>query len=476
MPSAGVKPEAGWLRPALALVGVLTALRLAALVFGRTDLFVDEAQYWLWGQNLDFGYYSKPPLIGWVIRAFTEVAGSAPWAVRAPGPLFHAATALILGALGARIGGARAGFWAAALYVSAPFVTVGSALISTDTILAPAFAGALYFAWRTGEDRRAAHALAAGACAGAAFLAKYAAIYLIPGLALAALLAPGLRPGWRNAALMAAAFALVISPNVVWNLTHQLTTVEHTMDNVGWVRSGAGLKFGSMAAFFGAQFAVFGPVSFAALLWAVVRPGAGPRRWLAPFAAIPVAVVTVQALLDKAYANWAVTGYFAGTVLVALILPPVWRRVALGLNLIVALALPALLLLAPWPEVGGKPLLKRYLGRAELSTRILALARAEGVPVYATDRDILADLFYTGRDSGVTIYAPRPGARARNYYEQTYPLPEGFAGRVLWVRHAALDCGAGPVPPAGMLSPSGAWAGKGITPYLVEGGCIDAAD
>ena len=46
------------------------------LGFSTADLFVDEAQYWVWGQNLDWGYYSKPPMVGWLLRAVTDLAGS----------------------------------------------------------------------------------------------------------------------------------------------------------------------------------------------------------------------------------------------------------------------------------------------------------------------------------------------------------------------------------------------------------------
>jgi 4-amino-4-deoxy-L-arabinose transferase-like glycosyltransferase len=67
---------AGWLAPAFAIVAAVTALRLVLLAFNRTDLFVDESQYWLWGQDFAFGYYSKPPLIAWVIGAVTTLAGS----------------------------------------------------------------------------------------------------------------------------------------------------------------------------------------------------------------------------------------------------------------------------------------------------------------------------------------------------------------------------------------------------------------
>lgn len=475
MSSIAVKPDPqGWFGPALVVVAVLTLLRLILLAFDHTDLFVDEAQYWLWGQHLDFGYYSKPPLIGWLLRAVTDLAGSnAPFWIRMPGPLLHGATALILGALGARIAGRPVAIWSAVIYVTLPFVALGSVMISTDTVMAPFYAAALLFAHRTAESRHAVPALVAGAMAGLAFMAKYAAIYLIPGAVLAALSVPAWRPGWRNAVLMVLAFAVVISSNVIWNLTHDLATVSHTMDNVGWVRTGAMFNLSSMGGFLVSQFAVFGPLTMVALL--IGYPGwRDPgKRALALMSLVPLVVVTAEALLDRAYANWAIAAYFPGTVLAAMVLAPMWRKIAVGVNLIVVVAIPVLSVLAPWPEWNGKPLLKRWIGRVALSEQILTLAQREGVPVLAENRDILADLHYTGRNSGVRIYAMRPRGRAASYYEQMESLPEGWRGKVLLVATRAPDCGAGPVAPIDALPAKGAWAGKGMAAYLVEGACAD---
>jgi len=478
MPSVGVRSEAsGWLRPALVIVAIAVLTRWIALLLDRTDLFVDETQYWLWGQRLDFGYYSKPPLIGWLIRAVTEIARSdAQFWVRMPGAVLHGATALILGALTARIAGARAAVWTVALYVTLPFVALGSIMISTDTVMAPFYAGAVLFFWRAGDEGRVRDALLAGACVGAAFMAKYAAVYLILGMLLAMLVARKRRIGWRNAGLMVLAFLVVISPNVIWNLTHQFATVEHTMDNVGWVREGARLDWASMGAFLGAQFAVFGPVTMAALLWGFARPRDADKAALAVMAVPPLVAVTIQALLEKAYANWALAAYFPGVVLAVLVLPRAWRWLALGLGLIPALVLPALIVLAPWPERKGQPLLARYLGRSEMSLRLLALAKANDVPIYAENRDILADLYYTGRASGVAIYAPDREGRPMNYYEQNFALPEDYRGNLLVIRMSPLDCGVGNLPPAGLLNGSGTWKGRGMTPYLAPRECIHAED
>jgi len=56
-------------RTGLFIILAVTLWRIVTLHFDTTDFFVDEAQYWFWSQNLDFGYYSKPPMIAWFIRA-----------------------------------------------------------------------------------------------------------------------------------------------------------------------------------------------------------------------------------------------------------------------------------------------------------------------------------------------------------------------------------------------------------------------
>lgn len=473
--------DRGWFRPAAALVLAITAARLIALAFNRTDLFVDESQYWLWGQSLDFGYYSKPPLIAWVIRAVTDMAGSdAPFWVRMPGAVLHGATALILGAAAARLWDGRAAFWVAASYVTVPFATVGSLLISTDTIMAPLYATALYFWLRASGDRSARFATGAGAAIGLAFLAKYAAVYFLLGAGLAALLVPAARIGWANALWLVLAFAVVSVPNVIWNLTHDLTTVSHTMDNVGWVRNDsllAGLNPAGLAEFLLSQFGVFGPILFGAFLWTL--PGAwragGVGRALLLLSLPVLLIVCVQALAEKAYANWAVATYFAGTLLAVRLLldrAPRLLPASLVLNGLIAVALPVLTITAPAPGWRGAPLMKRYLGRADLSHQIIGAARSEGVTgVYAEDRDLLADLHYSGADAGLAYYAPRPEGRPRNYYEQTFPLPDA-PGRVLYVLAAAPLCdGKALVPVAQFSTAGGAYAGRTLAGYVLPGGC-----
>lgn len=470
----------GWFGPAAAVVAAVTAARIAALAFDRTDLFVDESQYWLWGQNLDLGYYSKPPLIAWVIRGATELFGSdAPLVVRLPGAILHGVTALILGAVAARLLDARAAVWTAVTYLTLPMAALGSLLISTDTVMAPFFAGAILMYLRAADTGRAGATALAGVLAGLAVLAKYAGVYFLIGAGLAAAFVPTARLPLRGWFLLLAAFAATVLPNLLWNLAHDLTTVEHTMDNVGWVREGGGggLNPAGLAEFLLAQFAVAGPVVFAAVLWGYARPGAPGLKALALLSAPPLLIVCVQALLDKAYANWAVAAYFAGTVLAVAVMrarAPRLLPVSLAINGAVSVLLPLSIVLAPWPAVEGAPLLARYLGRADLSRKIIAAAEGQGIStVAATDRDILADLFYTGRASGLAFAAPAPAGRPRNYYEQIHPLGDGSMP-VLLVAETAPSCAAEP-PVARFATAAGAYAGRSIAAWRVTADCANAA-
>ena len=88
-----------------------------------------------------------------------------------------------------------------------------------------------------------------------------------------------------------------------------------------WLRSNLGWSVTyAVPAVILAQFAVAGPVVFAAMLWGYARPVAPGLKALALLSAPPLVIVCVQALLDKAYANWAVAAYFAGTVLAVAVL------------------------------------------------------------------------------------------------------------------------------------------------------------
>lgn len=429
-----------------AFVALLTLWRLAGLALSPTDLFVDEAQYWFWSRDLAFGYFSKPPLIAWVIRASTEIGGDAGafW-VRAPAPLLAAAASLLVAGAARRLCGARSGALAGAAFATLPGLSFGSLVIAADIVTLPFVAGALWL-WLRLTDRPSDHdALLFGLCLGVGALAKYAMLYVAACAALAALARPGWRLSRRCALLAACACLAALGPNIVWNLANGLATVAHTAHNAGG--HGRGVDPLALAEFLGAQFGVMGPILFAAFLGALARPPAGTARALIWFSAPILGLVSAQALRAGANANWAAPAFAAATPLAVgwlaaraprLLAASFALHLAAAALLPLAAAFPAAL---PVPEAQSP--FARVLGRAELARAIGDAAAAQGLDAIISDnRGLTADLLHALRDRPFAIYAARPAGAPGNHFELAIPAPATPDRDMLFVR-----LGAG--PPAG---------------------------
>ncbi len=450
-------------RWALALILGVLCVRTIQLFLSPLELYPDEAQYWLWSRRLDWGYFSKPPVIAWVIRLSTALGGDREAWVRLPAPLLHAAAAAALFAAGRRLFDAATGLRSAAVYLLMPGVALSSQVIATD---APLLAGlgvalwALTILWARGPRAGGlAAAAAAGAALGAATLSKYAALYVVAGLLIhAAADAEGRRRLWTRgrAAAAAAAFLLVVAPNAAWNALHGFQTVAHTAADAD-LGDEAGRRAGphltGAAGFLLGQFGVFGPVPFAALLAAGALAAARRlelrERWLFWLAAPALGVVLVEALAARANANWAGAAYAAGSLLAARAAAwgAGWRR-ALSASLagqaLVAAAFTLAMTHPSWLEparLGAS--LKRAQGWEETAraARRWRDHAAAGGPVTALavdDRFVFNALSYYGRS-----WIAAPGApplrmwvrerRPRNQAETTAPLRPADGVRAAFV-------------------------------------------
>src|SRR5262245_43581123 len=92
-PLAAVESPAYGLARTFAWLALITVARSVYLYVHPFDLHGDEAQYWVWAQDLAFGYYSKPPVVAWLIAASTAVCGDGEACIRMTTPLAHMATA-----------------------------------------------------------------------------------------------------------------------------------------------------------------------------------------------------------------------------------------------------------------------------------------------------------------------------------------------------------------------------------------------
>jgi len=84
------------------------------------DLSGDEAHYWDWSRHLDWSYYSKGPLVAYIIRASCAVFGDVMWAVRLPAVLCNALLLAAVYRLAAGAFGNRVGLAAASAELTVP--------------------------------------------------------------------------------------------------------------------------------------------------------------------------------------------------------------------------------------------------------------------------------------------------------------------------------------------------------------------
>jgi len=449
-------------RTAVLFVLALAAVRVGALVAARTDLYVDEAQYWTWSQALDWGYFSKPPLIALVIRATTALFGDGEAAVRLAAPLFHAATALLVGRLGDRLYGGRVGALAAVLYALMPAVALSSTLISTDVPLLTFWTIGLLAAVRHGQTGGLGSALALGAAVAVGLNAKFAMGYLVPMVLLAYALDPALRrrlAGWRLWTGLALGVAGLV-PNLIWQAAHDFVTFHHTGDNARWGRHGLD-PLGALE-FVGTQFGVFGPIPLALLGLATVgrlrtaRPAAD--RFLLATSVPVLAALTAQALISEANANWAATAYPAATVLAAALLAAparsAWRRATLAVGAVVSVALAIGPAVAPELRLPGigRPY-ERLLGWTAYAEAIAAAARESGArTIVANRRADAAGLIYHLRDSGLAIAVPvEPGHPPRDHFQMTRPFSVALPAPGLEIGGGEPPPGTAPAGPETML-------------------------
>jgi 4-amino-4-deoxy-L-arabinose transferase-like glycosyltransferase len=392
-------------RAAIFIVFALTVVRLLWIASGATDLYPDEAQYWLWSLTPDWGYYSKPPVVAWLIAVTTHLAGNDnELSIRLAAPLLHFGTAIMIYQIAQRLYDTGTAFWSSVVYATLPGVWVSAVIMSTDAPLLFCWSVTLYAFVRAREPGGERWWWLVGIASGFGLLSKYAMAYwMISALLFLAIYRDERRYLPRFGAAMLLAL-LIYSPNFFWNWQHGFVSYHHTEANAGL--SGPLFHPDKFFAFFGSQFGVFGPVLFGALIVIAVLAGrtlSDRRAAMLAFFALPtLAMMLVVSFLSRAEPNWSAPTYLSATVLVVAYLLAEWPRFLVWGS--VALHVAAALVVAeakPLTHLIGYNLpgkydpLHRLEGWRQLGTTVgRMLAENPGTHLMTDDRELQAALVY----------------------------------------------------------------------------------
>ncbi|MBA4283989.1 MAG: glycosyl transferase family 39 [Xanthomonadaceae bacterium] len=431
----------------LVVIAALTAWRALAIATSGLDLYVDEAQYWTWSQALDWGYFSKPPMIAAVIAATTAVCGDSALCVKSGALLLYPFTTLLIWAISRRLFDARTAFWTAVVFITLPGVALSSVIISTDVPLFLCWSAALYAYLKALDTDAWRWWLAAGVASGLGLLTKYTMAIFAVSVVLHLAITPGLRPQLRGAKLYvtAALAALIFAPNLVWNAANGWPTLGHTAQISGLeggLNGGQhGLNWKSFGDFVAGQLGILGPVLFIAWLvqLAAVKHWIRDERYrlLACFALPFLGAITAQSLIGRANANWAAMAYVGGTIFVVAKLLEQQRikllAGALALNLtvtVIAYHYDALAHAAGIELTRNSDVLnKRVRGWRQYGEALAARQAAHPEAILLGDaRDLIAEARFYAGPAGRAMLKWNPERKADDYYAMSTTL-DGLDGR-----------------------------------------------
>lgn len=330
---------AGALLAAFALLCAGGLIHLACLTIDSTlDLSGDEAHYWEWSRRLDLAYYSKGPLVAYIIAAgryflanlSQRLMGNEVLAVRVPAILLSIGTGVGVFVLAVRTTrSSRLALAAVAIMFTIPILAAGAILMTIDAPLAFLFVWTLVALDAGLRDRRLMPWVAAGVLIALGILAKYTMLVIFPVLLLTLFTERGARGSLRQPGpYVAAGIALLgLLPILIWNSEHGWVSFRHVAGQAG-VTGGRVLDWLGPVRYLSGQAAVIGPFWFAAMLWAMgafwrrPAPAAEERhdalgfRLLLSAATVPWAGFLVFSFVTKVQPNWPVVAVLPGIVLV----------------------------------------------------------------------------------------------------------------------------------------------------------------
>ncbi|MCP4674890.1 MAG: phospholipid carrier-dependent glycosyltransferase [Deltaproteobacteria bacterium] len=308
---------------------VIIVMTVRFLIASKLGLAPDEAYYWQWSRNLALTYPDHPPLIAWLVRLGTTIAGDNEIGVRLACVTMSGIAVVITYSIGrAATLERRHAFMAAILATTLPVPATGSLIATPDTPLGLCYLLALFALIRLSKLASTNKLIwyLLGATFGVALLSKHAA-FLIPVATIALIIRyPHIRHDLRTVHPWLAMFlSLLIAlphfiaearagfPAVSFQIAHLLGALGHDGD------IGPGLL--RIVELISGQIGLLTPIVAGWIVYAIFKSRNEPTLFvLAAGFLIPLAFSIMSALFTHPEQNWASLGHPAAAILVVWVL------------------------------------------------------------------------------------------------------------------------------------------------------------
>ncbi len=304
---------------------ILFIFKLLFNYYLALPLHFDEAQYWDWSRNLDWGYFSKPPFLAFLIKTITITCGDTENCIRSLSPILHSFTGVIIYYTVYTITRNQyISIFGSLLYLIMPGVIFSSLFISTDAplLLFSSLSALFIVKIFNNKNNKSIYFLFLSISLAFGILSKYAALYILISIFTSIIFIRESRKFFINKKFLLCILGIIIiiAPNISWNLQNNFVTFSHTASNANL--QGLQLNIHSAIFFFSSQIFIFGIIPFVLTFKNIINfknINVIQKVVFLNFL-IPIILVLFLATFSRANSNWAVVGYPFGCIFLASII------------------------------------------------------------------------------------------------------------------------------------------------------------
>lgn len=322
------------------LILSISLFRIYYILNGPLDLSHDEAHYWEWSRRLDLSYYSKGPMISYLIYIGTLIFGNSVFGIRIMAIIFSALSSIFLYILGKNLYDEKVGLFSAIILQIIPLFSTYGVIFTIDSPYIFFWILSLLLFWKaissqskvgiqesevTKEIKKESQIsklksqiywCLLGLFVGLGLLTKYTmAFFYLCALLFLLFTKETRRYLFKKEPYIGLIISLIVfSPVIIWNANHEWVTLKHTVGQAH-IADGFQLSLRCLFDFIGSQFGVITPlllIFMAISIWKLRKNLKGAFLY---WFSIPIIIFFIlKSIQGKVQANWALPGYITAII------------------------------------------------------------------------------------------------------------------------------------------------------------------
>ncbi|MEA5001199.1 MAG: glycosyltransferase family 39 protein [Endomicrobiaceae bacterium] len=371
------------------LTSITTFIRL--FIIGRIGITVDEAHYWVYSKFLDLSYYDHPPMIGYIVKIFTDIFGVNEFAVRFPSVIIFIFTSWLFFLSAKKLFNEKTAFVGAVLLNILPvFSFLGAVVTIPDSPLSLFWMLSFYLFINIIETSNKNYWYLLGLATGFAFLSKYTAVMIFPSVFLFLLCSKQHRLWFSKKELYISVIIAFICfiPVILWNIENNWASFGFQLQH-GFGKAVPKFSFTLFGRSVGAQAGYVSPLLFVFYCYALflcLKDALFNKNkdalFIASFSFPVLFLFNSVATFNEILPHWPAMGYLTLTIYVAHLIIKFWEKKFFRMYIYAACGLAILMnLLVPVHAMFKIVPIEKFLPAAESTKEEYGIPKAEIVDI-----------------------------------------------------------------------------------------------